>query len=468
MNIKKWLLIWTLTSLFIWFSNTFAAWLDHFQVTIDPSSAKAWEALDLIIEAVDKNNITVTDYEWVVLIFSESDPEAELPIALEDNTYSFVSSDLWKVVFEDALKFNSEWLQNINVYDFNDESVFGIGEVEIVKSEEVEKAEIDIISPENWLTIWDDKIKVSGSTLKNHQVVLVLNWETEFRTTSNNSWVYEKEVDWLVNGENLIVAKILNSDNEVIWESEEVSIEVDNWELVFKNLKITPEVVDSEWSFEVELSATSWLTDVSVIINDVITKVEETEDWLYLWKLYAPKEAWSYSIDIVLKDEMWHETKELWVSSIKVNEVEMESAEEPKEEEKVEEEKEVVVTKEEAEKMDLTIKWLKLIELKNRSILVWNEIEWVNNYNIYKKLDDWELELVDSTSESKYEIMMTWEEVKFEYFAVKAEAKDENWEVYMWDLSEATKIQTWPELVILLILSLILWFVYLNIKNRNA
>jgi hypothetical protein len=36
----------------------------------------------------------VSDYQGMVLIFSESDPEAELPIVLEDNTYTLKASDL--------------------------------------------------------------------------------------------------------------------------------------------------------------------------------------------------------------------------------------------------------------------------------------------------------------------------------------------------------------------------------------
>jgi len=49
--------------------------------------------LDLTIEAVDKNNVAVNDYKGMILIFSESDPEAQLPIVLEENTYTFKSSD---------------------------------------------------------------------------------------------------------------------------------------------------------------------------------------------------------------------------------------------------------------------------------------------------------------------------------------------------------------------------------------
>lgn len=465
MNIKKSLLIWSIISFVLWVSNTFAAGIDHFQVTINPETANTGEALDLTIEAVDKNNITVTDYEWVVLIFSETDNEAELPIALEDNTYTFVSSDLWKIVFEDALKFNSDWLQNIYVYDFNDEDIVGIWEVQINKTAAVENIEIDIISPENGLTIWKNSIKISGTSKKNHQIKITLNWEKEFFTTTNNSGIYEKEITELENGQNIIKAYALDSDNNVIWESNEVSIEVENNNIMIKSVKLTPKEVDSEWSFELEVISNKGLEDVSVIINDVVTKLEESEEeWIYLWKIYAPKEKWDYAIDIVIKDELGHEVKEIWAESLKVNEVELEAAKT----EEVTSDEEVIEEKINNEEVDLDIKWLRLIELKNRSILSWEEIKWVENYNIYKKNEDESLELIGSTDENKYEIMMSGEEIKYEYFAVKAEAKDENGEMYEWDLSEATKVQTWPELLILLVLSLLLGFVYVTIKSKKA
>ncbi len=79
------------------FSSVFAWWIDHFEVRLEPKDAKVWEALDLTIEAVDKNNAIVSDYNWIILIFSESDPEAELPSVLEENTYTFSDSDQWKI-----------------------------------------------------------------------------------------------------------------------------------------------------------------------------------------------------------------------------------------------------------------------------------------------------------------------------------------------------------------------------------
>jgi hypothetical protein len=50
---------------------------------------------------------------------------------------------------------------------------------------------------------------------------------------------------------------------------------------------------------------------------------------------------------------------------------------------------------------------------------------------------------------------------------VKAIGKDCDWKDFEWPLSEATKIQTWPEMIILLILAMLIWWIVLWISNRK-
>lgn len=447
-----------ISSLFLITPSVMAAWIDNFEVTLTPDSAKAWEYLDFAIEAKDKNNQTVTDYEGMVLIFSESDPEAELPLALEENTYTFQPSDQWKVMFENSVKFLNEWNQNIYVYDFNDDTVFGIWEVSITWWSETSDADIDIISPENWLTIWEQSIKVSGSTNKNHRVIITLNWTEEFETTTNSNWIYEKEITWLTDWENTIKSRVLDWDENIIWESQEVKIKVETNNITLKNIKTTPEEVDAWWAYEIEVISNEWLRDISIVINDVVNSLEDKWEWVYTAKSYAPEEEWVYNVDVILKNEIWHEKKELWAYSLTVNKVEELNSAEP-----VVEEEEVI-----EEGPDLSIKNLKLVTLKSKSVLTWDEVDEALNYNVYKENKDWELELFSNVEEPRFEIEITWEEVKYENFYVKAVTEDDNWEPYEGALSDATKVKTWPELILLLLISLLLPIIYFVIKQRRA
>jgi hypothetical protein len=63
---------------------------------------------------------------------------------------------------------------------------------------------------------------------------------------------------------------------------------------------------------------------------------------------------------------------------------------------------------------------------------------------------------------------MSQKEKRYEYFAVKAVWETSEWEVYEWDLSEATKIQTWPEILILIIISIFVWGLFTMIRQKKA
>jgi hypothetical protein len=108
------------------------------------------------------------------------------------------------------------------------------------------------------------------------------------------------------------------------------------------------------------------------------------------------------------------------------------------------------------------------VELKSKSVLSWDSLEDALSYNVYRELENWELEMIANVEESRYEVMFTWEEVRYENFYVKAVTQDDNWEPYEWALSDATKVKTWPELLLLLLISLLLPIIYFVIKQKRA
>ena len=444
------------------FSSVFAWWIDHFEVKMEPGNAKVWEALDLTIEAVDKNNITVSDYNWTILIFSESDPEAELPSVLEENTYTFSASDQWLIKFENGVSFKRAWTQNVHIYDLEDDTVLWIAEVTIVKEVVESNIDIGIISPEDWLTIWEQKINISWNTKKNYNVKIIINWSREESTISNNEWLFEKSIENLENWDNTFKAQVLNADNEIVWESNIVKIKVSSERPVLKNLRVIPNEVYPESEYKIELITNKWLTNVSVVIDNSIIKLEEEEEWVYVKTAYSPKKPNVYKIDVILKNELWLEVKELWSWKLTVKEVEVI--------EKVElnaaKEKGIEVPTNNDD--ELLITWLKLVELKSKSILSWDKLEKAESYNIYKKVADDKFELIENVDTNKFEVEIIWDEMKYDYFAVKAVWKKSSWETYEWNLSDATKIQTWPELLILLILSILVWsFIFIS-KSKKA
>lgn len=177
--------------------------------------------------------------------------------------------------------------------------------------------------------------------------------------------------------------------------------------------------------------------------------------------IYSPEAEWNYSIWVVMKDELWHEITELWASNIIVTKPELNASEETIVETNQEE------NIQETEK-DLTITWIKVIELKSKSILTWDEIEWIESYNVYKKIDDDNYEFITEVSEPRFEIEFDWDDVKYDYFAIKAVDKNEEWFTYEWDLSQATKVKTWPEILILILISLFIGSLLFLTKAKKA
>lgn len=474
MNIGKKLVCALLTTL-LFISSTYAGWIDHFQVIITPENPKVWETLDLEIQAVDKNDNIVTDYDGTILIFSESDPEAELPSALEENTYTFELANQWKIKFENAVKFKNQWNQDIHVYDLNDDTVLWIWEVQVEEDESNARLDISIISPESWLTLPEDSVNVSGTSQKNHSIHIILNGKETFKTTTDNNGIFEKEIDWLENWENSIKAQVLNADGDIVWESEEVKIDVESALPKLKNLTIDPEEVEVENSYYIELITSEWLSEVKVIINDNLISLEKDEKSETKWskQVYAPAKAGNYKIDVILKDELGHEIKELGAGNLVVMEPELKSAET---EEKTQEPLEAADSKEnQAQEKDLKITGIKVVELKSKSILTWDETPGAESYNLYKKIKDDDLELIANVKKPEFEIEFSWDNIKYDYFAIRALGRWEEidevtgiWELYEWSLSDATKVKTWPEVLLLLILSLFIWWIIFIIKQKKA
>ena len=454
-------------------SFAFAGTIDHFIVEFPKDKAMQYEALDLTIKAVDENWDIVKDYTWNVIWISETDDNVELPADLaSDNWYTFKLSDGWVKKFENWVKFSTTWLQTLSVYDSEDfQNLIWKWEITIIESQAPEKnIEIEIVSPETNTTIAKDSIKISWATKKNHQVRIEVNSNKNFNTTSNSDWIFEKEIDWLKSWENTFKAYVLDADENIVWESNIVKIRVENAKPEFKKILLSP--LSETWSVEeltqvdVKVLATKWLKTAKVLFNDWVIALSETEDWVYTWSFKTPEWEKTYDLDVVLADNMWHITTEKKVATIKVYAVEKTSA---------------PITKKPKPKTcswvnikasELKISWLKLVKLKNKSVLTWNKVEKAQSYDIFKKNKEWKFELIQNVETPKFEIEITWNKVKYNDFAVRAKAKwcvNNKMTELNWDLSQATKIQTWPaETILMLILALILWFGFMMIKRRKA
>lgn len=458
-NIIK-MILWFLVFWVFAFAN---ADTTNFEIELTPTTAWVWEALDVTIKAVDKDGNIDKTYAWEILIFSQSDPKAEFPWVLKENVYQFKTSDEWEVKFENAVKFSKAWTQDINVFDIANEDIFWNAEIviwEASKDTTSEETDVKITSPITWTTLWSDTLKVNWETLKNYKVLVTVNDDKKFETISDSAWKFEVELTWLASWENSIKAEVFDADEKSIWVSETVLVKIESWAPSFKELKISPESdIESEQVLEVEVTATPGLTEVNVILNDVMEKLVETEkSWVYTWSITAPIEEWNYKIDVILKNELWSEVKETWAKEIFVKAVELDAASSTWTE----------VSCEDLAK-DLVIKNIKLTKMKTKSVISWDKLDKASSYNVYKKnKTSWELELVQNVVEPRIEINISWNVVEYDDFVVKAVLSDEKCNnVESANTSEMTSVQTWPKEIAILLLALILWAWVLYFKKRR-
>ena len=451
-------------------SFAFAANIDHFIVEFNKDQAEVWEAIDLTIKAVDQNDEIIRDYTWNIFWVSITDEQAELPNDLtNDEWYTFQLSDQWVKKFENWVVFNTPWEQSISIYDSSDyENITWEWTIKIVPaSEKKQNEEIEIITPENNTTLADKNVKISWQTKKNHQVQIEINNNQKITTISNSNWIFEKDVE-LQTWKNTIKAYILDADDNIIWESPEVIVMIDNNLPKFKKILLSP--VSESWSVEawtivdVSVYATSKLKKVNVVFNDSIIELSETEDWIYTWSFKAPNEEKLFPIDVNLANDLGHTLNKKNVANLYVYLPEQNAA-------PAEEQKEELTCSWITDPNLLKVTWLKLVKLKTKSILTWYENKYAESYNIYEKNKDWEFEFIKNVKEPKFEVEITWDKIKYSYFAVRAKTKwcNSEWKEteLLWDYSDATKIQTWPTLIILLFISLLLWgsFMYINRKK---
>jgi len=448
----------------LWISNVLAAWIDHFEVSFTPESAQLWESIDIEIQAVDKNNAVVTDYDGTILVFSETDPEVVLPDELNQNTYTFTETDQGVIRFENAIGFQETDLQDIHVYDLNDDSVFGIGEVNIEKSQTADVQEISILSPQNNITVGEKNIKVSWSTQKNHQVNIIVNSQNVWQSTSNNDGLFEYEVE-LSEWENTLTSEVLNADGDIIGVSQSIQVLVTSNLPSFKWITYTPDLIEVGDSINIELIGTPDLIEVNIIMNDVVYPLQEGVEWTYTATITAPSKAGTYAIDITLKDELQHELNLLAAESIAVNAASTPPLNSGDTETIQQTSSELPTSKTDD---TLIVEDLKVTELKSKSILTWSATEGADMYKIYKKATkEDEYELIETIAETHYEVAITGDEIKYDYFAVQAiSQEDDDAELYEWALSDATKVKTGPEMLLLLLASLFIGWFILIIKKR--
>lgn len=457
------------------YSFSFAATMpDSFKIEVNPTKVNLGEAVDVTISAVDKNGAVIKDYAGEVLIFSQTDPKAEFPGTLSENTYKFKASDAGKVKFENAVKFSKAGNQDVNVYDISNEDIFGFAEVVVGEggtkaSSGTTTSEVKITSPESGVTLPTKSVKVSGMAQKNYKVDIYVNNKKETQVISNSDGLFQAELKNVQDGQNTVKAKVIDANDKVIWESTDTIFTIESQGAKIQSVKLTPEgEIDTESKISIEVQTQKDLPSVSVMLNDVVENLTQKTPGVYVGSLTAPKEAGDYKLDVIVKNDIWVESKEAGIKTITVKKVELTAAPVVEATATGNAAPEPVKVDCDNFKSQLEIKNTKLVKLKTKSILTWDKVEKASSYNIYKKdPKTQEIILVTNSTENKFEVNITGDKVTYEDFVVKAVFKDDVCNIEG-NPTTITKVQTGPTEVALVLITFLLSTGYFIYRRKQA
>lgn len=278
---------------------------DAFIVEVVPSSFDVHEAVDLTIKAVKADGEVISDYVGDVFIEIEGIVDTADYTVPSDGLYSFQIVDQWKKLFSKWLAIKKSWTFSVKVSDIFQDHIVGQRTVIVGQKESAEeKANINIISPIEGGIEKNYVINVMGnvSAIPNAPYeVLVNNTNVAQGTTTHNGDI-SAYLNNIKEGENVIQIKILNANNETIWESKIISFKYEPIkDGVFKSIKINPERQIKQWekaTFTVNTSES--VTSVEIKLSDGKSiPMEKTKDGEFTKEIFMDTKG-SIQIDVDL------------------------------------------------------------------------------------------------------------------------------------------------------------------------
>jgi len=447
--LKAWFV---LVSLFGVLAFAHASNVATFDFKVNPTKVQVGESIDIEITAIDTNGNVVKDYLGEIYVFVQERSE-DTNLQFE---HTFTAVNQWIYKIENGMKFLDPGKYNIIVVDNFDGDVSAYAEVEVVGNIKRDSGDISITSPQAGTTIPSTQVSVSGSTLPNHSVILTVN-EEKISTSSNASGIFEVKVKDLKNGENVVIADVLDADDVVIGSSPQVFFEVAALSPLFKYILLNPDQDEYEpqTTVEVTVSATPKVK-TEITFHGTTLTLTEVSSGTYTGEITTPEDADIYPIDVKLTGELGAITEEKWATSLTV--VAPEPVEEPEviSEPIPVEEPPMLAAGVELDcndfkkELDVTVRGRKEGET---SILSWNKVDKASGYNVYQ-VNGSDRQLITKVTDPSYQIDITGDLVEFKNFVVTAVFQDDVCDVEG-DESNMTKVQTGTASALLVLVALL-------------
>ena len=272
------IIIGVLTFLWLWFWALFAQNILPDEAQIDVKSPVIqWEATNLSITML-KNWSKMSSYRGTIYI-SIAD-EAWLPLSRNDYTvpqqwlYDFADADLWSTTFEKWLEIKKVWKFYIIVQDFNDpdEKELWRQEIQVIKNGDPSwNYKIEILSPVPNITLTSQKVEIFASVpeLKNSNAIIYIDDEILDTTLTDSQWMINYVIKEVSVWRHSLKIEVLDMDwTTPLWSSDKiyfttsqttaewvrVTVEPENWLMVWETTKITAYTDEMIESVKIKLS----------------------------------------------------------------------------------------------------------------------------------------------------------------------------------------------------------------------
>ncbi len=290
------------------------SWLtaDHFELTV-ASTVKTGEAVDVTVRALSAWGNVVTNYRGTIAIDTTAEGET---LPAEDG-YTFQAEDNGVKTFSKWLIFKNTGTYKVNVTDITTDNIKGSKTVTVTQWTTTDTgtttSTITIDSPKNNDVITTNSLTIIGTTQKNSRVRVFMNSNEVADVQSNESWVYTATIDSLVAKSNAIQARLYNASNAVTATSSIVNFTYNSSLPSFLGITFTEgTTVEAGSTIHASITATPWLSEVSMLINGTIEKFiqDPTTSGKYSRIFVAPNVPGEYPISVTLKSVTGQETTE--------------------------------------------------------------------------------------------------------------------------------------------------------------
>ena len=292
----------------VWAADAIPQKIHHFAV-IAPDTAKVGEAIDVTVEARDKDDKLIPTYHGSVFFQASTDFNATIPS--QGKAIQFIQeTDKGVKKFNKGVIFKKVGEQSLEVSDAV-EDASGKKTIKIDAADSTTTPSgsgtdtISILTPSNNdIVNMGDLVTISGYGKKNSKVNVKLNG-SEFATVSTDeNGLYSKTLPTLTQQSNIVMVDLLDGTNKVLGTAQ-VRFSVSNTNPVMNSLTIAPNAsVEAGASITLTVDADPGLSEVSITIDGSVVTLKEWVSGKYTSQTIAPAKPGSYPLTVNLKNAL--------------------------------------------------------------------------------------------------------------------------------------------------------------------